>query len=328
MADSFLVEFNFRKSRRQQFRPYRGIQAEDVMKHFVLFSFLLLAFCSLTLTVVDTCEAARMGGGRSFGSSPTMRAPTAAPSPMTQRQQPMATPQTAPRPTTGMGGMGAMGGLFGGLLAGTVLGSLLGGGHGAAAAGGGGIGFIDILLLGVLVYFGFKLYRRFQAQQQNPQPSYEQGYGPEPTAYQETSSWNTMQPNAGTGSFGGPTIPPDFNVEEFLQGAKAAYVRMQSSWDQRDLNDIAQFATPAVMEVLREQMKEDPNPSRTEIININTQLMGVTTEGGLQKAQVYFDVLMREDPNQVRPEPAREIWHFIRTLPDGTWKLDGIQQTY
>ena len=224
-----------------------------------------------------------------------------------------------------------MGGLFGGLLAGTLIGSMLGGGHGAVAGGGGGgLGFIfDLLLLGVLGYFGYKLFRRFQANQQaqQQQPSYEQGYG-----YAQPQDGMQYQDNTYTGSgsntFGGPNVPPDFNVDEFLQGAKAAYVRMQSSWDRRDLDDISQFATPAVMDELRNQMREDPNPSHTELITINVQLMGVTTDAGIQRAQVYFDVLMREDPNQVRPEPAREIWHFIRALPDGTWKLDGIQQTY
>ncbi len=256
-----------------------------------------------------------------------------APRPMQQpRQQPYTNPSTAAPARTG--GMGAMGGLFGGLLAGTVLGSLLGGGHAAGAAGG-GIGFIDIILFGLLIWFGLKFFRRMRSGQQapSPQPSYQQDYSmQQDTHYQQQGSnaWDrlrdTVSPGSGVSGFGAPQVPADFNVEEFLQGAKSAYVRMQSSWDQRDLEDIAQFATPAVMEVLREQLAEDPNPSHTELINISVQLMGVHTEGRTQRAQVYFDVLMREDPNQQRPEPAREVWHFLRTLPDGTWKLDGIQQ--
>lgn len=93
-------------------------------------------------------------------------------------------------------------------------------------------------------------------------------------------------------------------------------------------SDIALFATPAVLDVLREQQAQDPNPSRTELLNINQQLMNVTDDGLNQRAQVYFEVLMREDPNQRQPETVREIWHFVRTLPDGTWKLDGIQQAH
>ncbi|MBR3665028.1 MAG: Tim44 domain-containing protein [Desulfovibrio sp.] len=306
------------------------------MKHCLAFCIVFLALSTLGLTCIDDSWAARMGGGRSFGSQPTMRTPTVAPRPMqSPRQQPYTNPSAAAPARTG--GMGAMGGLFGGLLAGTVLGSLLGGGSAAGAAGG-GIGFIDVILFGLLIWFGLKFFRRMRGAQQepSPQPGYQQGYQRDysmrqDNGYQQGSNaWDRLRdsvnPGQGVSGFGAPSVPADFDVEEFLQGAKSAYVRMQSSWDQRDLEDIAQFATPAVMEVLREQMAEDPNPSHTELINISVQLMGVHTEGRTQRAQVYFDVLLREDPSQQRPEPAREVWHFLRTLPDGTWKLDGIQQ--
>ncbi|MBQ7617356.1 MAG: Tim44 domain-containing protein [Desulfovibrio sp.] len=305
------------------------------MKKCLIFTFLLLACSSLSLSFADDAWAARMGGGRSFGSQPTMRTPTMAPRPQTQAPRQQGMPQSA-APARPSSGMGAMGGLFGGLLAGTLLGSLLGGGGGAMGAGGGGLGFIDVLLFGLVIYFGFKMFKRMRQGQEaaRPQTEYSQNYGPnqyEQTNYQDQgNAWDRLrdavQPGGGVSGFGAPEIPADFNVEEFLQGAKQAYVRMQSSWDQRDLEDIAQFATPAVMEVLRQQMAEDPKPSTTELLNISVQLMGVSTEGRTQRAQVYFDVLMREDPSQVRPEPAREVWHFLRTLPDGTWKLDGIQQ--
>ncbi|MBO4369031.1 MAG: Tim44 domain-containing protein, partial [Desulfovibrio sp.] len=233
--------------------------------------------------------------------------------------------------------MGAMGGLFGGLLAGTMLGSLFGGGAGAAGAGG-GLGLLDIILFGAIIWFGLKFFRRMRQGQAEPreETSYGQNTSYSPYSNQSNSyrqggsAWDNLRDSVqGDGGYTAkPNVPADFDVEEFLQGAKAAYVRMQSSWDQRDLNDIAQFATESVMDVLREQMEEDPNPSHTELINIKAQLIDVKDEGRTQRAQVFFDVLMREDPSQVRPEPAREIWHFLRTLPDGTWKLDGIQQAH
>ena len=105
-----------------------------------------------------------------------------------------------------------------------------------------------------------------------------------------------------------------------------AYTRMQASWDKRDLDDIANFATDAVLDELRIQAKEDPNPSQTQIVLINAHLISVEEFGSMDRAQVYFDVLMREDPSQTQPANAREIWHFIRQHETGTWKLDGIQQ--
>ncbi len=105
-----------------------------------------------------------------------------------------------------------------------------------------------------------------------------------------------------------------------------AYNRLQKSWDNRDLADISQFATPIIMENLKQQLAEDPNPSHTEIMLVNATLEGVEQDGDSQRAQVYFDVLMRENPNQSTPTSVREIWHFLRHGQNGTWKLDGIQQ--
>ena len=121
-------------------------------------------------------------------------------------------------------------------------------------------------------------------------------------------------------------LPADFDAEEFLRGAKMAYNRLQAAWDSRDLNDIAQFASPAVMDAVRQQLAEETEPSKTEILLVNAQLLSVVNEDKEQRAQVYFDVLMRERPDQPTPSNVREIWHFVRELDGGTWKLDGIQQ--
>lgn len=276
-------------------------------------------FALATFSLPYQADAARLGGGRSFGSKPQMSRPA---QPPLQRQQ---TPgaqasQTASRP----GMLGGMGGLFGGLLAGTLLGSLLSGN------GFGGGGFLDIILIGILAYLAWRIFSRMRGQRA-PEP---QGRGmfdqqPMPRADSQ-QTWNNLRnlfPGA-TPRAADPAvdIPADFDQAEFLRGAKMAYTRMQKSWDNRDLNDISQFATSSVMSELRAQAAQDPNPSHTEIMMVNAELAGVEPEGDNLRAQVYFDVLMREDPSQATPENVREIWHFLRIGRNGNWKLDGIQQ--
>ena len=139
-------------------------------------------------------------------------------------------------------------------------------------------------------------------------------------------SWRPVQGAAPAAADAQIDVPAGFNQEEFLKGAKMAYTRLQKSWDNRDLQDISQFATKSVMQELRLQAQEDPNPSNTEILMVNAELVGVEPEGDNLRAQVYFDVLMREDPAQAAPGNVREIWHFLRIGQNGNWKLDGIQQ--
>ena len=242
----------------------------------------------------------------------------------TQQRQQAAQAQQPQR----KGFLGGMGGLLGGLLAGSLIGSLLFGG------GFSGGGIMDILLLGILLFVGLKLFARSRSKAQ-PAPA---GAGNAPMGGMEpplqrndtaAAGWDTLssQDNAYNSQ---PEVvipmPADFDAEEFLRGAKMAYNRLQAAWDNRDLNDIAQFASPAVMDAVRQQLAEETEPSKTEILLVNAQLLSVVNEDKEQRAQVYFDVLMRERPDQPTPSNVREIWHFVRELDGGTWKLDGIQQ--
>ena len=298
-------------------------------------SILVLLCCSLMLTLSEDALAARLGGGSSFGSKPFMSTPAPAPRPQQPSFQSKPNPgQTQAQPSTAAsrpGGLfGGMGGLMGGLLAGTLIGSLLGG-HGFA-----GGGFMDILLFGLVIFIGLKLFAAFRGSQRPAQAAAgaegTQTAQPQAGMMREDTAANGWDALRGQGTAQaetpGPQIPmpPGFDADEFLRGAKMAYTRLQASWDKRDMNDIAQFTTEAVQDSVREQMAADPKPSTTEILLVNAQLLGVTNEGEEQYAQVFFDVLLRETPAQETPSSAREVWHFVRPVTGGNWKLDGIQQ--
>ncbi|CCO24716.1 Tim44 domain-containing protein [Maridesulfovibrio hydrothermalis] len=301
----------------------------------------LTLFCLLAVMAGDA-DAKRMGGGRSFGSKPSFsksfKKPTSTAT--TQRQGAGANKQQGGIARPGMG-------MLGGLLAGTFLGSMLGGFGGM----GGGGGFFNILILGLLAYLAFRF---FKSRKQSSDQTHRQGNftrGPtsaqpaqnmnnDPYARREEASqgaWDHLssKPAGGNAASGaeeqqtGPvvSVPAGFDEEEFLEGAKAVYNRLQKAWDIRDMNDIAQFATPAVLNEIKQQAQEDPGPSQTDIMMVNARLLEAKEEGSKTFATVYYDVLLREDPSQSQPSQVREVWHFVR---DGgnevMWKLDGIQQ--
>lgn len=307
------------------------------MKVSVILSIAIFLGGIFMLALPIDSEAARMGGGRSFGGRPSMSTPAPAPAMRqqtpTQQQQPMAAAQGAQAARPGM--FGGMGGLFGGLLAGTLIGSLLSG----SGFGGGG-GFMDILMIGLLLFVGWKLFTRLRANREatpataggpsGARPNFSDNRDDNTRPMQrEAAGWDSLRGNGG-GAAEAPVatvnVPAGFDVEEFLQGAKAAYTRLQKAWDKRDLNDISQFATPAVLQGVREQLEAEPTPTTTEVMLVNAQLLDVETQHDETRVQVYFDVLLREDPKQDTPSSVREIWHFLRETPDGAWKLDGIQQ--
>jgi predicted lipid-binding transport protein (Tim44 family) len=298
----------------------------------------LLALCGSAFEA----DAARFGGGRSFGGSPgfsrsfpSSRTPDSAMrAPAATRQQQSGATAAAPGASRGLG----MGGIVDGLLAGTLLGSMLSG------LGLGG-GMLDILLLGLGVYLLVRFLGRRRAAATArtntgmgmPVPDASAGMRGQSAAYSATGAAGSMWD-----ALGGPsasrteretsapdaTVPAGFDQADFLRGAKILYQRMNESWDRRDLADIAEFTTTPFMAEIYRQAEESPAPEQTQILMINqASLLEVLNEAGRETASVYFSVLLRETPAQDAPVEVREVWHFVRAAGGaGTWKLDGIQQ--
>ncbi|MDR2825617.1 MAG: TIM44-like domain-containing protein [Deltaproteobacteria bacterium] len=299
------------------------------MKKFFLLLLLPLLLTASFVTVneilLDSAEAARFGGGRSFGGSAFSRS---APAPAPVRQAPAANAvQGSP---TRMAGS-PIGGMLGPLLAGTMLGSLLMGGAFN------GIGGMDILIVGVAIFLITRLLRSRRQAAAAAQSNY--------SSYDASAGrWDKLREAGGSG--GGFTaartaeaevsVPADFDVQDFIKGAKIMFTRMQESWDKRDLEDIALFTSAAVLKEIENQAAEDPEPAQTDIMMINARLLDFKqneidaedTEGARDRAVVFFEVLLRENQTQ-DTEEVREIWHFIRHnqgAEQGEWKLGGLQQ--
>ena len=189
---------------------------------------------------------------------------------------------------------------------------------------------MNILLFGLLAYFAVRMFRRFRGSQDNTERQQTfQRY--DSMSRNENTGWDNLrsrEQEQGAEAMSAETaLPSDFDQDEFLRGAKAVYTRLQNSWDRRDLDDIANFATEDVLRELRAQAKEDPAPGKTEILLVNASVVEVRDEGNLRRVAVYFDVLMRENQQSARPEQVREVWHFVCSRSEGdSWKLDGIQQ--
>jgi predicted lipid-binding transport protein (Tim44 family) len=282
--------------------------------HFPILIFFCVTIGMLYLWL-DSAEAARMGRSRSFGSKPSYQRSAPPPAQVSPSQA------TQPKPTTGAtpAPMGRMGGMLGGLLMGGLIGSLLfGGGHGGA-------GLLDLLLVGggLFLLFRFLRARRMAAEtssggamafDRGPAHAWgNAGYAPS----EETAAGATPQ----------PAMPPGFDAEDFLKGANAIYVRLQASWDKRDLDDIRQFTSPEVFTEIQHQAQEDPEPGKTELLLINPRIIEVREVDQQTIVSVLYDVMLRENEDEMTKQ-VRELWHFSqeRDKPEAFWVLEGIQQ--
>jgi predicted lipid-binding transport protein (Tim44 family) len=270
----------------------------------------ILGLGLLLLTMPDLADAKRLGGGGSFGSKPSYSKSYQKPAAPSSTPSQQATPGASP-----MGGRGMFGGMLGGMLMGGLLGSLLFGGAFS------GISFIDLLLIGGGLFLLFRFLR-------SRQPAVQTAGGPGQVHDMQRGAWDNLRSSAQQPASATPGFPPGFDAKEFLDGARAAYTRMQASWDARDLNDLKHFTSPEVFAEIQAQAAADPEPGKTEILLLEARVLEVKTLGNQTVATVLFDAMLREDSAAAPAEQVREAWHFSRYETGGGshWVVEGIQQ--
>jgi predicted lipid-binding transport protein (Tim44 family) len=318
-------------------------------RHMALIS-LIIFLLSGVLMVADAW--ARAGGGRSGGSrgSRSYSAPMqpSSPSPMSPARP--ASPSGFDQGQRSGWGRGLMGGIAGFMLGG-LLGSLLFGGLG------GGIGLMDILLIGALVALALAWFRR---RQQAPAPAGGSAYGapPQDRAPSYPSGWSGAGHAAGQSQTATVELPagpsdldrglghirqmdPGFAAPRVAEIASDAFFKVQAAWMQRDMGSLRGLLTPEMYASLQEQcdgLRSQGRVNRLENIAVRSaQVTEAWQEGGQDYVTVHFlasvlDYTTDEGGRQVlegsRTEPVKfeEFWTFTRPVGPNPWKLSAIQQ--
>lgn len=314
----------------------------------------LTVFALFALSVVLESSAwARAGGGGSSGSrgsrsfsSPAMPS-RPSPSPQPARPPGMGTPSPTPFPGSPGAGMGRStfwSGVAGG-VAGGMLGSMLFGGRsyaapGAGGFGGTGIGLFEILIIGALIYFGMRFFRRRRV---------EQGM------YYDGGSAESYQPYGSGASYEPPRqldevtrgfeeirrFDPSFNEDAFRETAQDLFFRIQAAWMNRGLDGIERLITTEMAEYFSEEfarMRRLGTVNRLENIAVRkVEPSEVWQESGKEYITVLFtanllDYTLDEVTGQVvqgdklNPVKFQEFWTFSRDIGTRQWQLAAINQ--
>lgn len=283
------------------------------MKH--LFLSLIMVIFTFGM-VVPEAEAKRLGGGSSFGMKRSTP-PAAAP------QQNLSRPAAAPPAAGAQPGRSWMGPIAG-LAAGLGLAALfshLGMGEGMA-------NFVMILLLAAAGFMLFKfLFRRGSA------AAAPQGmkYAGATQGGAQSAPFQTQQDFASSASpmpaAAASAIPADFDAVGFARQAKLNFIRLQAANDAGNLEDIREFTTPEVFAEVSMQLKErGAATQRTDVVELNADVVEVAEEGERYIVSVRFTGLLREDEASA-PAAIDEVWHLVKPVNgDAGWRVAGIQQ--
>ncbi len=317
--------------------------------------FIIFTLISMIFLLGSIAEAKRFGGGSSFGSKKSYSSPykkSAAPQKSFSQQKAAAANQQKKQQFSKRGGLM---GMLGGLALGGLLGALFFGGAFE------GFNFFDFLIIGGIIFAVFWFLKRKQTSAASrPAAAGAAGaYSGSSSAQQmhfdasqtETSLTNSSDLktrinqhyndsndadfsedlSASSSSQTQTELPDWFDQEEFLNGARSAYLMLQKAWDDSDLNAIKGLTTEHVYNEIQSQIVTQPPQGTTRILQLNAELIDFQELENQHEAAVMFDNLVAESDsqgNEGRAAQVRELWHFMRgkdsTAP--TWYLDGIQQ--
>jgi predicted lipid-binding transport protein (Tim44 family) len=303
-----------------------------------------LLVIALAPVLIVTDAWARAGGGTSSGSrgSRSYSSP-ARPSPSPVSPARPASPVAPSQPQRSGWGAGIMGGLAGFALGG-LLGSMLFG-HGLGG-GFGGLGLLEILLIGG---GAFLLWRMFRSRQSQQAPAYGQGGGG--PSWQSQSQAYEPAPTAPMAS--APSEDLDrglsyirqmdagFDPARFTDQASDMFFKVQAAWMQRDMRSASAVLTPEMADTMQkdcDRLRAQGRINRLENIAVRSVTpTEAWQEGGQDFLTVCFlasllDYTVEESSGQIvdgsRSEPVKfeEYWTFARPVGPNIWRLSAIQQ--
>jgi predicted lipid-binding transport protein (Tim44 family) len=219
-------------------------------------------------------------------------------------------------------------------------------------SGGGGIGLFDIIILGLLLYFGLKFYKRWRQQSQGtpfygdvisarPENSYGPAQGGDPYRLTSQDSSADYYANLERGIDQIRQFDPNFNEESFKELVQDMFFRIQAGWMNRSMDGVENLLTAEMSGFFQGEfakMKQQGRINRLENIAVRkVEISEAWQEAGKEYVTVLFtanllDYTVDDKTGQVvegdklNPVKFQEFWTFCRDIGSSQWQLSAINQ--
>ena len=288
---------------------------------------ILFAF-TLTTTHV---EAKKFGGGKSFGKSfftSPSKSKKAAPNSAGSQQK--AAPTSPAK-----GGM--MKGMLGGLLAGGLIAALIGGGAFE------GIQLMDIILIALVAFIAIRLFKGMaQAKMAQTQPAYagnqtrqnagadmfgSNGLAGQGSNNSADATFGEEQPVGFANDESVPfNLPADFDINNFLSGARDHYRTIQQAWNENNIETIKEYVNTELFAHLKQERASLSGDQHTEVMFVDAELVRADQQFGIAELSIKFSGRYRDTIENVE-EDITDVWHLERdtTQANSPWLIVGIE---
>jgi predicted lipid-binding transport protein (Tim44 family) len=204
---------------------------------------------------------------------------------------------------------------------------------------GGGPGLLDLIVIGALIYFGYRYFVRRR--------------GTQSIYYEENTSYGSPYHGGGQEAY----LPQQnevergmeeirrsdgsFNPERFSETAEDLFFRIEAAWMNRSLKGIENLVTSEMREYFSGEfahMKREHAINRLENIAVRkVEPAEVWQESGRNYITVLFTANLLDytvddksgeliSGDKLNPVKFQEFWTFSSDIGEGQWQLAGINQ--
>jgi predicted lipid-binding transport protein (Tim44 family) len=237
---------------------------------------------------------------------------------------------------------GIAGGFLGSMLfSGLSHGGMGGGGGWGGGIGGSGLGFLEIILIGVLIFIIFRFIRGRKQEAAGQSEAY---YSPPPSQQPETYYPNTQSPDQDveTGISYIQSMDRSFDPLVFKDWAQDLFFKIQAAWGNQDLSPISTSLTEQMRGVFSQDLDEQKAANRVNRLeNIAVRSVDIT-EAWQEEGKDYITILFYANlldytvdktsgallsGSKTEPVKFKEFWTFARSVGGrNPWQLSAIQQ--
>ena len=124
-------------------------------------------------------------------------------------------------------------------------------------------------------------------------------------------------------------IPAGLDGEAVLDVARGRFMRLQAAWDAGDISALKSLTTPEMLEELLHVLDSARRRrSRTDVITLHAELLGLEELSAAYLASVEFSGLIRESAER-GAVPFRELW-MLACMKDesSSWRLARQQSLF
>ncbi|WP_024608913.1 TIM44-like domain-containing protein [Pseudoalteromonas sp. TAB23] len=256
---------------------------------------------------------------KKFGSSKRGQTPATQQTAQKQKAD-TTTPTAAPKATSNKKGI--MAGVLGGLLAGGLIAAMLGDDFE-------GFQLLEMILLAGGLFILFKLVTGFLLANRAPQlANASAGTSAQQNAFKQAPIEQPMSTGFANSAPQGESVPfnlpPNFDVNGFLQGARSHYHTLQTAWNNADYTTMAEYLSPALVAEFKAE-REAIQSVDTEVMFIDAELVRADKNAQSWQVSVRFKGKYR-DLGDKKEQPILEIWHLERLISDDApWLIVGVE---